>query len=52
VDGNFAFAHGLKPADALDMEKDPDLKSLHGDPCVDSLVAEAKQRVAATQKPK
>lgn len=44
--------HGLKPAGALDMEKDLHLKSLHGDPGFDALVADAKQRVAAAQKPK
>lgn len=47
-----ALDHGLKPADALDMEKNPRLKSLHGAPGFDALVADAKQRVAAAQKPK
>jgi Flp pilus assembly protein TadD len=46
-----ALDHGLKPADALDMENDPRLKSLHGDPGFDALVADAKQHVAAAQKP-
>jgi tetratricopeptide (TPR) repeat protein len=45
-----AFDHGLDLDSALDMEKDPDLKSLHGDPRFDALVAEAKQRAAAAQK--
>jgi hypothetical protein len=53
-----ALDHGLMPADALDMEKDPHFKSLHGDPGFDALVANAnananaKRRVAAAQKPK
>jgi non-specific serine/threonine protein kinase/serine/threonine-protein kinase len=34
---------GLSPDDALGMEKDPDLKSLHGDPRFAALVAHAKE---------
>jgi hypothetical protein len=37
----------MSPADILSIEKDPDLKSLHGDPRFDALVAHAKERVAA-----
>ena len=44
--------HGLASADALGIETDPDLKSLHGDPRFDALVAYAKERAAASQKPK
>jgi eukaryotic-like serine/threonine-protein kinase len=47
-----ALDHGLFPSDALGMEEDPDLKSLHGDPRFDALVAYAKERAAAGQKPK
>ncbi|HXX46230.1 MAG TPA: serine/threonine-protein kinase [Candidatus Acidoferrales bacterium] len=46
-----AVDHGLPPNQDLDIEKDDDLKSLHGDPRFDSLVADAKQRAAAAQKP-
>jgi ligand-binding sensor domain-containing protein len=35
----------------LGIDKDPDLKSLHGDPRFDSLVADAKERAAGPQKP-
>lgn len=38
-----AIDHGLSAGDALGMEKDPDLKSLHGDPGFDALVAHAKE---------
>jgi len=38
---------GLRPADALQMGDDPDLKELHGDPRFAALVAKAKQRAAA-----
>jgi eukaryotic-like serine/threonine-protein kinase len=47
-----AVDHGLPPSDDLGIDKDPDLKSLHGDPRFDALVAYAKQRAAAAQKPK
>jgi hypothetical protein len=46
-----ALDHGLFPTGALGMEKDSDLKSLHGDPRFDTLVAYAKERAAA-QTPK
>jgi hypothetical protein len=46
-----ALDHGLSGT-ALDMEKDSDLKSLNGDPSFDGLVAYARQRVAAAEKPK
>jgi eukaryotic-like serine/threonine-protein kinase len=38
--------HGLAPPYALAMEKDPDLKSLHGDLRFDALVAHVKERDA------
>jgi len=44
--------HGLSPAQDVDMEKDPDLKSLHGDPRFTALVAHAKEKAAAQQKTK
>jgi len=47
-----ALDHGLAPNIAIYMETDPDLKSLHGDPRFDALVAHAKERAAAAQKPK
>jgi eukaryotic-like serine/threonine-protein kinase len=46
-----AVDHGLPPPGALGMDKDGDLKSLHGDPRFAALVAHAKERAAATQKP-
>jgi serine/threonine protein kinase len=46
-----AVDHGLSAPGALGMDKDPDLKSLHGDPRFAALVAHAKERAAATQKP-
>jgi len=45
-----AIDHGLSSRDALGMEKDPELKSLNGDPGFDALVAHAKQ--VAAQKAK
>jgi eukaryotic-like serine/threonine-protein kinase len=49
-----AIDHGLSPTGELGMEKDDDLKSLHGDPRFDALVADAKERAqsktAAAQK--
>ena len=47
-----AVDHGLSRGDDLGIEKDPDLKSLHGDPRFDALVAHAKKRAAAASKPK
>jgi serine/threonine protein kinase len=41
-----AVDHGLQPNYDLGIEKDPDLKSLHGDPRFAALVAHAKQRAA------
>ncbi|MGB2889925.1 MAG: tetratricopeptide repeat protein, partial [Candidatus Acidiferrales bacterium] len=46
-----AIDHGLAPEADLQVEKDPDLKSLHGDPRFDAIVTDAKQHVAAAQKP-
>jgi len=46
-----AIDHGLEPATIQGMEKDPDLKSLHGDPRFTAIVADASQRVAG-QRPK
>jgi serine/threonine protein kinase/tetratricopeptide (TPR) repeat protein len=46
-----AVDHGLAPNIGLLMEKDPDLVSLHGDPRFAALVAHAKERAAAAQKP-
>ena len=45
-----AIDHGLAPNACLDMEKDPDLISLHGDPRFEALVAHAKERAAAAVK--
>jgi eukaryotic-like serine/threonine-protein kinase len=39
--------HGLPPPYALAIEKDPDLKSLHGDPRFNALVAHVKERATA-----
>jgi eukaryotic-like serine/threonine-protein kinase len=46
-----AVDHGLAPRSDLDIEKDSDLKSLHADPRFAALVAYAKERAAAAQKP-
>ena len=45
-----AIDHGLSPNGDLDMDKDDDLKSLHGDPRFVALVAYAKERATAAQK--
>jgi non-specific serine/threonine protein kinase/serine/threonine-protein kinase len=45
-----AVDHGLPPFAALGMEKDPDLKSLHGDSRYIALLAYAKQRSTANPK--
>ena len=45
-----AVDHGLPAGGDLDIEKDPDLKPLHGDPRFAALVAHAKERAAAAQK--
>jgi len=45
-----AVDHGLRPFVYLQVEKDPDLKSLHGDPRFGAFVAYAKNRAAAGSK--
>jgi len=45
-----AVDHGLAPSMDLGIEKDPDLKSLHGDARFAAIVADAKERAAAQQK--
>jgi len=45
-----AVDHGLPGYALKGIEKDPDLKSLHGDPRFDALAARAKERAAGTQK--
>jgi serine/threonine protein kinase len=47
-----AIDHGLSPSDSLGIEKDPDLKSLHGDPRFAAIVAEAQKRAATAVTPK
>ena len=47
-----AVDHGLAPGHDLVIGQDPDLSPLHGDARFDALVAHAKERAAATQKPK
>ena len=46
-----AIARGLRPATVLKIATDPDLKSLHGNPEFDQIVADAKKRSEADQKP-
>jgi eukaryotic-like serine/threonine-protein kinase len=46
-----AVNHGLAPNIALNMGNDPDLSALHKDPRFTSLLAYAKERAAAAQKP-
>jgi tetratricopeptide (TPR) repeat protein len=46
-----AVDHGLAPNIALQMGKDPDLEALYKDPRFTALVAHAKERAAAAQKP-
>jgi hypothetical protein len=46
-----AIDNGLDVRTGLSIERDSDLKSLHGDPRFDALVAHAKERAAAAQKP-
>jgi non-specific serine/threonine protein kinase/serine/threonine-protein kinase len=43
-----AMDHGLSADDSQGLETDPDLKSLHGDPRFTALLAETKERAAAT----
>ena len=45
-----AVDHGLMPSQNLAISQDTDLKSLHGDPRFDALVAHAKERAAAAGK--
>ncbi len=45
-----AVDHGLSPDLDLGMDKDTDLKSLHGDPRFAALLMHAKERAAALQK--
>jgi hypothetical protein len=47
-----AIHHGLSSSGALGMETDDDLNSLHADPRFVALVAYAKERATAAQKPK
>ena len=47
-----AVDHGLPPQADVDMDKDPDFKSLHTDPRFAALVAHAKERAAAAEKSK
>jgi tetratricopeptide (TPR) repeat protein len=46
-----AVDHGLSSPADLGMDKDPDLKSLQGDPRFAALVAHAKEKAAAAQRP-
>ena len=46
-----AVDHGLAPNIALQIETDPDFEPLHKDPRFLALVAHAKERAAAVQKP-
>ncbi|MGC2528517.1 MAG: tetratricopeptide repeat-containing protein kinase family protein, partial [Candidatus Acidiferrum sp.] len=45
-----AINHGLPGSALVGIEKDPDLKPLHGDPRFDALVAQVKQRAGTGQK--
>jgi len=47
-----AVDHGLAPYADVGMDKDPDLKALHGDPRFAALVAHAKEVAAAAQEAK
>jgi len=47
-----AVDHGLPPGLDLGIETDDDLKPLHNDPRFNALVAHAKERAAAAQKPR
>ena len=47
-----AVDHGLSATNSLGIEKDPDFKSLHGNPGFDALVRHAKERAAATRTAK
>lgn len=45
-----AVDHGMRVEGDLGLDKDPDLKSLQGDPRFTALVAHAKERATASQK--
>jgi hypothetical protein len=45
-----AVEHGLPTYAILGMDQDPDLKSLHGDPRFEALVAKARQATASKAK--
>jgi tetratricopeptide (TPR) repeat protein len=47
-----AIGHGLSAMDIQDIEKDPDLERLRGDPRFEALVSQAKQRAASAQNVK
>ncbi len=47
-----SVAHGLMVKEALNMDQDADLKSLHGDPRFEKIVSDAKQRAAVVQPTK
>jgi eukaryotic-like serine/threonine-protein kinase len=47
-----AVDHGLPPYADLGIDTDPDVEPLHGDPRFVALVADAKQKAAAVQKPR
>ncbi len=44
--------HGLAPGEDLKIDSDPDLRSLHGDPRFDEIVATGKQRAASAESAK
>jgi len=46
-----AIEHGLPPADDLNIETDPDLKPLHGDPRFAAIVTEARKLADRASKP-
>jgi len=46
-----AVEHGLPPNVELGIDRDPDLKTLHGDRRFQKIVADARQRAALQQKP-
>lgn len=46
-----SVAHGLPGHELMGIAEDPDLGSLHGDPRFKQIVADARQRGAALQKP-
>jgi len=46
-----AIAHGLSPITNSHMGEDSDLKSLHGDPDFEAMVAAAKKQAAQAKKP-